>query len=78
MNHLNLENVCSRPLDTFYSDDGLSSSAIDLIVVPRTFLQYINCAYVFEKDCVNFSDRLPITLSIKISVLQHCDSPISN
>ena len=76
----NLDNVCSGPLDTFYSDDGLSSSAIDLIVVPRTLLQYINWAYVFEKDCVNLSDHLPIALSIKISVLQHCDSdgPTSN
>ena len=76
----NLNNVCSGPLDTFYSDDGLSSSAIDLIVVPRTLLQYINWVYVFEKDYVNLSDHLPIALSIKISVLQHCDSdgPTSN
>ena len=55
----NLDNICSGPLDTFYSDDGLSSSAIDLIVVPRTLLQYINWVYVFEKDCVNLSDHLP-------------------
>ena len=45
----NLDNVCSGPLDTFYSDDRSSSSAIDLIVVPRTLLQDINWAYVFEK-----------------------------
>ena len=71
---VNLDNVCSGPLDTFYSDDGLSSSAIDLIVVPRTLLQYINWAYIFEKDCDKFSDHLPIALSTKTSVLQHCDS----
>ena len=64
----------------FYSDDGLSSSAKDPLVVPRSLLQYINWTYVFEKDCENFSDHLSIALSIKISVLQHCDTngPISN
>ena len=77
---VNLDNVCSGPMDTFFSDDGLSSSAIGLIVVPRTLLQYINWAYVFEEDSEYFSDNLPTALSIKISVLQHCDSdgPISN
>ena len=75
-----LDNVYSGQLDTFYSDDGLSSSAIDLIVVPRSLLQYINWANVFVKDCGNLSDHLPIALSIKISVLQHCDTngPILN
>ena len=77
---VNLDNICSGPLDTFYSDDGLSSSAIDLIVVPRSLSQYINWAYVFEKDCENYSHHPPIALSIKLSVLQHCytDDPISN
>ena len=76
---VNLDNICTGPLDTFYSDDGLSSSAIDLIAVPRSLSQYINWAYVFEKDCENYSDHLPIALSIKLSVLQHCDTdgPIS-
>ena len=77
---VNLDNICSDPLDIFCSDDRLSSSAIDLIVVPRSLLQYINWAYVFEKNCDNFSDRLSIALYIKISVLQHCDTngPISH
>ena len=35
--------------------------------------------YVFEKDCENLSDQFPIALSIKMSMLQHCDThgPIS-
>ena len=77
---VNLDNICTGPLDTFCSDDGLSSSAIDLIVVPRSLSQYINWVYVFGKDCENYSDHLPIALSIKLAVLQHCDTdgPISN
>ena len=58
--------VCSGPLDHDIPDDGLPSSAIDLIVVPRTLLQYINWGYIFEKDCDNFSDHLPIALSIEM------------
>ena len=79
---VNLDNICSDPLDTFYSGNRLSSSDIDLIVVPRSLLQYIyiNCSYEFEKDCENFSDNLPVDNSFKISTLRHCDSngPISN
>ena len=71
---VDLDNICSGPLDTSYPDDGLSSSAIDLIVVPRLLLQYINWAYVFEKDCENLSDCFPIVLSIKMAMLQHCDT----
>ena len=36
---VNLINIIySSPLDTFYSEDGLFLSAIDLIVVPRSLL----------------------------------------
>ena len=46
---VNLDNICSGLLDTFYSDDRLSSSAIDLIVVPRSHLQHINLIWRVRK-----------------------------
>ena len=46
-NYFNLSTVnpdksCAGPLETFYADSGTSSSAKDLIVVPRALTQYIN------------------------------------
>ena len=78
----NLDNIFPDPLVTFYSGNELSSLDIDLIVLPRSLLQYIyiNWAYVVEKDCEKLYDYVTVDLSIKMSILRHCDSngPISN
>ena len=67
---VNFDSVCTVPIDTFFSSDGQFSSAIDLIVVPRALIPNVNWAYVFEKEAENLSDHVPVTVSIKLSVLK--------
>ena len=68
---VNLDKSCAGPLETFYADSGTSSSAIDLIVVPRALTQYINWTRVFNREAENLSDHIPIAISFKRSLLQH-------
>ena len=67
---VNFDSVCTGPTDTFFSFDGQFSSAIDVIVVPRALIPYVNWAYVFEKEAENLSDHVPVAVSIKLSVLK--------
>ena len=67
---VNFDSVCTGPTDTFFSFDGRFSSAIDLIVVPRALIPYFNWAYVFQKEAENLSDHVPVTVSIKLHVVQ--------
>ena len=62
--------VCTGPTDTFFSFDGRVLSAIDLVVVPRALIPYVNWAYVFEKEAENLPDHVPVAVSIKLSVLK--------
>ena len=64
------DSVCTGPTDTFFSFDGRFSSAIDLIVVSRALIPYVNWGYVFEKEAENLSDHVPVAVFIKLSVLK--------
>ena len=68
---VNLDKSCAGPLETFYADSGTSSSAMDLIVVPRVLTQYINWTRVFDREAEKLSDHIPIAISFKKSLLQH-------
>ena len=67
---VNFDSVCTGPIDTFFSFDGQFSSAIDLTLVPRALIPYVNWAYVSEKEAENLSDHVPAAVSIKLSVLK--------
>ena len=61
----NTQYICKGPLSTFWlDDDNRSSSQIDNFIVDKDYISVVKFCAVYDDDCVNTSDHVPIFLSI--------------
>ena len=65
---VNALELCTGPVETFYSGGGLIASTVDYIMVEKQSLNQVLSCKVLDDDCVNLSSHLPIFCLLRFSL----------
>lgn len=67
---VNCLDVCTGPVETFYSNEGTVATTVDYILVQKQSLSLIeSCVSQMDDHCDNLSFHLPVACSIKINLM---------
>ena len=71
---VNSQVECTGPIETFYSNNGLTKTTVDHIFVTKKHMSSFICPAVLEECSYNLSFHLPICCKIQINVVKKCAS----